>query len=101
MIHFCLLKRLKTLHFISTMSVFPKFYSKKCEESFVVEDSQIFQDGTGYSQSKRVAERLVYLSHQKGLPCAIYRPVTICKHSLFREQFFQTRKRDFPMFQTL
>jgi len=74
--------KVKPLHYISTTSVFgdnpspsPEGFS---EDEFPAPDSNI---GTGYAQTKWVAERMVRIAGERGLPVAIYRPSFITGHS--------------------
>jgi amino acid adenylation domain-containing protein/thioester reductase-like protein len=74
-------KRIKPVHFISTLFVFP---ASDDLGSRLGEDDDIAQDGVlygGYAQSKWVAERLVTMARERGLPVCIYRPGRITGHS--------------------
>jgi len=74
--------KLKPLHFISTTSVFsPTHHSgtKVVQEDDHLNDSQIAANG--YVQSKWVAEKLVTIARDRGLPVSIYRPGRISGHS--------------------
>lgn len=66
--------RAKTVQYISTLSVFSPEASTGpiTEEESLHEHAQFLQEG--YSQSKWVAERLVALARDRGLPVNIYRP---------------------------
>lgn len=66
--------RVKAVHYVSTISVFSpeSMASGVMEESFTVDGSNSLQGG--YAQSKWVAERLVSIAAQRGLPVSIYRP---------------------------
>ncbi|MEM7116485.1 MAG: amino acid adenylation domain-containing protein [Chloroflexota bacterium] len=70
------LKRIKPIHFISTLAIFNR-----------MDQTQTFHEGQradtlevpmgGYAQSKWVAERLIQDASDRGLPVAIYRPGVI------------------------
>jgi thioester reductase-like protein len=71
---FAVLKRIKPVHFISSVAVFEaSAYAGKVltEGDPILESEGIY---LGYSQSKWVSERLVWLAGQRGLPITIYRP---------------------------
>jgi amino acid adenylation domain-containing protein/thioester reductase-like protein len=74
--------KIKPVHFISTISVFsaPTGTGVKlvCEESNL--DDYPIPEG-GYTQSKWVAEKLVTIARDRGLPVSIYRPGRISGHS--------------------
>lgn len=74
--------KIKPVHFISTISVFsaPIGTGVKlvCEESKL--DDYPIPEG-GYTQSKWVAEKLVTIARDRGLPVCIYRPGRISGHS--------------------
>ena len=67
-------RRTKPVHYVSTMDVLGAAYYTTGER-----DGQPPPDGlaTGYAESKWVAERLVHLARQRGLPAAVYRPARI------------------------
>jgi amino acid adenylation domain-containing protein/thioester reductase-like protein len=71
--------RSKALHYISTVSVFPKLLNPGevagASEEALLERWQKLPDG--YSQTKWVAERLVQSAGSRGLPVTIYRPPVI------------------------
>jgi amino acid adenylation domain-containing protein/thioester reductase-like protein len=69
--------RVKPLHFVSTASVFPSTTDPtlKALEGDALLEWQSLQGG--YAQSKWVAEKIVMLAKQRGLPVSIYRPGTI------------------------
>lgn len=73
--------KIKPVHFISTISVFPvgDYSGVKviCEQDSL--DIQI--PAGGYAQSKWVAEKLVAIAAERGLPVCIYRPGPISGHS--------------------
>jgi amino acid adenylation domain-containing protein/thioester reductase-like protein len=75
-------KKLKTIHYISTLDVFESLLSTN--RSVVYEQDNIAQgDGMrgGYAQSKWIAEQLVTQAAQKGIPTCIYRPGMVTGHS--------------------
>jgi thioester reductase-like protein len=74
--------KVKPVHFISTTSVFSSpghSGVKVIREQDSLDDSYVSSDG--YSQSKWVAEKLVSIAHERGLPVCIYRPGRISGHS--------------------
>jgi len=74
--------KLKPVHYISTLSIFSSAtYSEmqRVSESDPLEDSQNINNG--YAESKWVAEKLVMLARDHGLPVCIYRPARILGHS--------------------
>jgi len=73
--------RIKPVHYISTIGV---FLSADDDDKIIYETDSIDTGATlegGYAQSKWVAEKLVSLVGQKGLPITIYRPGAITGHS--------------------
>lgn len=74
--------KIKPIHFISTVDVFPT--SKNSEFEVVYEKDSIDHGAIlygGYSQSKWVAEKLLDIASDRGLPVCIYRPGMIIGHS--------------------
>ena len=74
--------KIKPIHFISTVDVFPT--SKNSEVEVVYEKDSIDHGAIlygGYSHSKWVAEKLLDLASERGLPVYIYRPGMIIGHS--------------------
>jgi thioester reductase-like protein len=71
---FAVLKKIKPMHFVSSVAVFE---ASAYEGKVLTEWDPILESEgicLGYSQSKWVAERLVWLAGQRGLPITIYRP---------------------------
>lgn len=71
----------KPLHYVSSVAVFESpFYAGKVvkEDDEFNEYSGIF---LGYSQTKWVAEKLVKVARERGLPVTIHRPPLIAGHS--------------------
>jgi amino acid adenylation domain-containing protein/thioester reductase-like protein len=70
--------RLKPVHYVSTMSVFP---ASVPEGSGVTTEAELLQQWqslpTGYAQSKWVAEQLLGVAASRGIRSAIYRPTYI------------------------
>jgi amino acid adenylation domain-containing protein/thioester reductase-like protein len=65
----------KPLHYISTVSVFD--LANRGGRAAILEQDSLDHGGQlngGYSQSKWVAEKLVLMARDRGLPVAIYRP---------------------------
>jgi amino acid adenylation domain-containing protein/thioester reductase-like protein len=74
--------KIKPVHFISTISVFSSDEYLKLEvvqENDPLEHSQGLLGG--YTQSKWVAEKIVMIARDRGLPCSIYRLGRITWHS--------------------
>ncbi len=70
--------RVKPLHFVSTLGVFPLVGRSNVE--VVREDDDLTHSGSlynGYTQSKWVAEMLVEIARARGLPVSVYRPSLI------------------------
>jgi thioester reductase-like protein len=68
--------RSKSFHFISTVGVFS---SPEYNRDRVLETEELEASGTlynGYAQTKWVAEKLVRIAGERGLPISIYRPNT-------------------------
>ncbi|MDR9899826.1 amino acid adenylation domain-containing protein, partial [Aetokthonos hydrillicola Thurmond2011] len=72
--------KIKPTHFVSTVGVFsPTAYTEK---QVIPEQEADRPHGLyGYTQSKWVAEKLVTLAHERGIPTTIYRPTWIEGHS--------------------
>ncbi|UCG22803.1 MAG: thioester reductase domain-containing protein, partial [Chloroflexota bacterium] len=67
--------KVKPLHFVSTISVFPLF--SESESAVIHEQDSLDHRGVlygGYMQTKWVAEKLVSVARSRGMPVAIYRP---------------------------
>jgi thioester reductase-like protein len=66
--------RVKPVHYVSTISVFTAANTAggRAEEIWTVEGGNLLRGG--YPQSKWVAERLVTIAADRGLPVVIYRP---------------------------
>ncbi|MBD1926369.1 thioester reductase domain-containing protein [Trichocoleus sp. FACHB-90] len=73
--------KVKPLHYVSTDAVFDSsgYYGKEVKES----EPTIHIDGIdlGYTQTKWVAEKLVTIARDRGLPVSIYRPPLIAGDS--------------------
>jgi amino acid adenylation domain-containing protein/thioester reductase-like protein len=72
------MKRLKPVHFVSSISVFMKGDLR--ERDICYEDANLEEVGVpfgGYGQSKWVAEGLMRLAAQRGVPMTIFRPDNI------------------------
>ncbi|MEO0435185.1 MAG: thioester reductase domain-containing protein, partial [Cyanobacteria bacterium J06656_5] len=73
--------QVKPVHFISSTGVVP---SGNAEAGTIQENDNlddVAMPGSGYAQSKRVAEKLVTIARDRGLPVCIYRPGFITGHS--------------------
>lgn len=68
-------------YFISSLSVIPVQVGER-KESYELNDQQVLEKASGYAQTKWVAERLVMEASNKGLSTLIFRPGTICGHSI-------------------
>ncbi|MBL8103446.1 MAG: amino acid adenylation domain-containing protein, partial [Anaerolineales bacterium] len=75
--------KLKPVHFVSTLSI---LYSGVANDGRIIrEDINLDEVGApfgGYAQSKWVAEKLVRLAGERGIPYAIYRPGLVSGHSV-------------------
>jgi amino acid adenylation domain-containing protein/thioester reductase-like protein len=74
--------RLKPVHFISTLSIFSPLAARGV--ATIREDQPLAHpEGLegGYEQTKWVAERLINLAKERGIPVAVYRPGRITGHS--------------------
>jgi len=72
-IEFALSGKVKRLGYVSTNGIFPDIGLKDCGEDADI--SNFPSDlGTGYGQSKWVAEQLVNRARDKGLPVVVFRP---------------------------
>jgi myxalamid-type nonribosomal peptide synthetase MxaA len=71
--------RVKPVHYVSTLSVFPLQRGPVHLEEEELERPELLHGG--YSQSKWVAERLALLARRRGLPVTIYRPGRVTGHS--------------------
>jgi thioester reductase-like protein len=73
--------RLKPLHYVSTDAVFDaaQYYGQLVPENTALVDTNGIE--LGYTQTKWVAEKLVTIARERGLPVAIYRPPLIAGHS--------------------
>lgn len=71
----------KPVHYISTIAVFesPAYWGKIVTESDPLAHSEGMK--LAYSQSKWVAEKLMMIASQRGIPVSIYRPPFIAGHS--------------------
>ncbi|GAB1541134.1 hypothetical protein NUACC21_38040 [Scytonema sp. NUACC21] len=71
----------KPVHYISTIAVFesPAYWGKIVTESDPLAHSEGMK--LAYSQSKWVAEKLMMIALQRGIPVSIYRPPFISGHS--------------------
>jgi thioester reductase-like protein len=73
--------RVKPLHYVSTDAVFDAadYYGRLVPEMSPLGDTDGIE--LGYTQTKWVAEKLVTIARERGLPVAIYRPPLIAGHS--------------------
>lgn len=71
----------KPVHYISTIAVFesPAYWGKVVTESDPLTHSQGMK--LAYSQSKWVAEKILMIASERGIPVTIYRPPFISGHS--------------------
>ena len=70
--------RAKPVHFVSTLGVFPLLGNAGSEA--VREGDPLDHGGalfSGYTQSKWVAEKLVEIARERGLPASVYRPALV------------------------
>ncbi len=73
--------KVKPLHYVSTDAVFDSsaYYGKEVRESEAIFHAEGID--LGYTQSKWVAEKLVTIARDRGLPVSIYRPPLIAGDS--------------------
>ena len=73
--------KVKPLHYVSTDAVFDSsaYYDKEVKESEPIVHTEGID--LGYTQSKWVAEKLVTIARDRGLPVSIYRPPLIAGDS--------------------
>ncbi|GAB1538793.1 hypothetical protein NUACC21_14570 [Scytonema sp. NUACC21] len=74
--------KLKPVHYISTISVFP--WEKDFSKEHIFRENDSLDSGNlagGYEQSKWVAEKLVTIARTRGMPVCIYRPGRVSGHS--------------------
>ncbi|MEL6332932.1 MAG: amino acid adenylation domain-containing protein, partial [Cyanobacteria bacterium J06626_26] len=73
--------KVKPVHFVSSTGVVPSGNAAagSIKENGNLDD--VAMPGSGYAQSKRVAEKLVTIACDRGLPICIYRPGFITGHS--------------------
>nr|BBH88035.1 hypothetical protein KTC_27860 [Thermosporothrix sp. COM3] len=78
----CAGRRIKPVHYVSTLSVFPTYTADTppMHEETSIEFGYDGLEG-GYAQSKWVAERLIMQARKRGLPVTVYRPSRIVFHS--------------------
>jgi thioester reductase-like protein len=76
------LGRRKPIHFVSTSGTLSSDHSTG-DETIFREDHETLPEHlhSGYSQSKWVAEQLIKLARDRGLPVTLYRPGSIAGHS--------------------
>ncbi len=77
------LNKVKPLHYVSSTRVFDSEHKSKL--NVISEDGWLdapLVTEIGYNQSKWVAERLVQIARNRGLPISIYRPGQITGHSI-------------------
>ena len=73
--------KVKPVHYISSVAVFES--SSYCQKLLTESDRLAHTEGMylGYSQSKWVAEKLVMMARERGIPVCIYRAPFISGHS--------------------
>ncbi len=74
--------KLKPVHYISTISVFP--WEENLSKEHIFRENDSLDRGNlagGYEQSKWVAEKLVTIARTRGIPVSIYRPGRVSGHS--------------------
>lgn len=74
--------KVKPVHFVSTLDVFQSAYHSQLSE--LAEDDRFPASelpGSGYAQTKWVAEKLVKAANDRGIPTCIHRPGMIIGHS--------------------
>jgi amino acid adenylation domain-containing protein/thioester reductase-like protein len=74
--------KVKPVHFVSTLDVFQSAYHSQLAELAENDDFPATElPGSGYAQTKWVAEKLVKVAHDRGIPTCIHRPGMIVGHS--------------------
>jgi amino acid adenylation domain-containing protein/thioester reductase-like protein len=74
--------QVKPVHFISTLDVFQSSYHAQLDKLLESDEFPAQSiPGSGYAQSKWVAEKLVKAAHERGIPTCIHRPGMIIGHS--------------------
>ena len=75
--------KVKPVHYVSTTGVFNSFNSSAYHQKVLTESTQPFGEEIyhGYPESKWVAEKLVMMARERGIPVCIYRPPLISGHS--------------------
>ncbi|GAA6615351.1 amino acid adenylation domain-containing protein [Scytonema sp. NUACC26] len=74
--------KVKPLHYISTLAVFP--WQEDFSKDHIFRENDSLDGGHvagGYEQSKWVAEKLIIIARTRGLPVCIYRPGRVSGHS--------------------
>jgi amino acid adenylation domain-containing protein/thioester reductase-like protein len=74
--------KVKPVHFVSTLDVFQSTYHSQLSK--LAEDDDFPETelpGSGYAQTKWVAEKLVKAANDRGIPTCIHRPGMIVGHS--------------------
>lgn len=66
--------KLKSVHYISTISVFSESSIPRYIDETTSIDNEQHYNSSGYCSSKWVSEKLIFLASNKGIPCNIYRP---------------------------
>lgn len=74
--------KVKPVHFISTLDVFQSAYHRQLDELLEHDEFPVTAlPGSGYAQTKWVAEKLVKTANDRGIPTCIHRPGMIIGHS--------------------
>jgi amino acid adenylation domain-containing protein/thioester reductase-like protein len=74
--------KVKPVHFVSTLDVFQSAYHSQLSELTEAEEFPVTElPGSGYAQTKWVAEKLVKAANDRGIPTCIHRPGMIIGHS--------------------
>jgi amino acid adenylation domain-containing protein/thioester reductase-like protein len=74
--------KVKPVHFVSTLDVFQSAHHSQLAELAENDDFPATElPGSGYAQTKWVAEKLVKAAHDRGIPTCIHRPGMIIGHS--------------------
>jgi thioester reductase-like protein len=85
-LRFCATRRIKELHYVSTVSVFD--FAARRDDAIGEDEASSDWEALryGYPRSKCIAESLVSKLRQRGLPAFIYRPSAIGGHSARPEE---------------
>lgn len=70
-------QKMKPVHYVSTLSIFSEIPASRSDILETDLPSSIADLGSGYDQTKCVAEHLIHVARSRGLPASIYRLGTV------------------------